>query len=152
MPSGSRSPNWLTFPLILTGLCYHSLLSAGQGWVFAIAGFAFGLVILLPFFLLGGVGAGDVKLLAGIGSWLGLHDVVAVFLVTGTLAGIYSLATMLIQGGWSGIGAALRRPARGGQTVEEVVRPDTQGRRKRLVPLATIMAVAILILMVMALV
>lgn len=143
-----KVPNWLTYPLILTGMLFHGLLPAGHGWVFSVAGLTFGLVILLPFFLLGGVGAGDVKLLAGIGAWLGLHDVVAVFLVFGALTGVYSAVVMLIRRRWAELTRASDAPS-GPDSVEEAVRHES--RRRKLVPLATMMAAAILILMVGAL-
>jgi len=65
-----RVPNWLTFPLILSGWVF-SLVAfglAGLGW--SILGTIVGLALLLPPYAIGGMGAGDVKLLAGVGAWM----------------------------------------------------------------------------------
>ena len=100
--------NIVTFPLMLTGFIYNGWasytqflgtdLSVWESCASSALGLAFGFVILLPFYLMGGMGAGDVKLLMGIGAWLQWPNVFIVF-ITGALAGgIYSLALMV----WSG--------------------------------------------------
>ena len=62
-----KVPNWITFPLIITGWIGSAVLFgwAGLGW--SLAGTAVGLALLLPAYAIGGMGAGDVKLLAGVG-------------------------------------------------------------------------------------
>lgn len=66
-----RIPNWLTVPTALAGLAFHALAPAGWGIGSALAGLALGFVLLLAPWLAGGGGAGDVKLLAALGAWLG---------------------------------------------------------------------------------
>jgi prepilin peptidase CpaA len=65
-----KVPNWLTFPMILSGWLYSALFYgwAGLGW--SLCGTAVGLGLLLPAYAIGGMGAGDVKLLAGVGAWV----------------------------------------------------------------------------------
>jgi prepilin peptidase CpaA len=53
-----------------------------------VAGVAVGLAVLLPFFITGVMGAGDVKLLAAVGAWIGPTNTLYVFCVAGDLAGI----------------------------------------------------------------
>ncbi len=71
-----KVPNWLTFPLIVSGWVFSTLAygMAGQGWYvglgWSLAGTALGLALLLPAYAIGGMGAGDVKLLAGVGAWV----------------------------------------------------------------------------------
>src|SRR5215813_3847045 len=73
-----KVPNWLTFPLVLSGwalgLCHNfGLLEAtGAGGIGAsLATTALGFALLLPVYAIGGMGAGDVKMQMGFGSWVG---------------------------------------------------------------------------------
>ena len=66
-----RIPNWLTFGASAAALAFHYLTAGQDGVVHAMGGWVIGLVLFMPMFLLGGMGAGDVKLLAALGAWLG---------------------------------------------------------------------------------
>lgn len=73
-----KVPNWLTFPLILTGLTLGAihdlgwLRGTGDGGVgAALAGTALGFALLFPVYAIGGMGAGDVKMQMGFGAWIG---------------------------------------------------------------------------------
>ena len=79
-----RVPNLLTFSAALAGFGYGLISGswAGLGW--ALAGCATGLAVFLPFFLLRGIGGGDVKLMAALGAWLGPAGA----LWTGAFAGL----------------------------------------------------------------
>jgi prepilin peptidase CpaA len=92
-----RVPNMLTLGAAAGALGFHLLVGgwAGLGW--AAAGWLTGLALFLPFFALGGIGGGDVKLLAALGAWLGPGATVwlAIYaaLAGGVLAVMVSLAT-----------------------------------------------------------
>src|SRR5581483_3645306 len=74
-----KVPNWLTFPLVLSGWALG--LGHDLGWLpeatgiggigAALAGTALGFVLLYPVYAIGGMGAGDVKMQMGFGSWVG---------------------------------------------------------------------------------
>ena len=73
-----KVPNWLTFPLVLSGWALglaHSfglLTSSGSGGIGAsLAGTALGFALLFPVYAIGGMGAGDVKMQMGFGAWVG---------------------------------------------------------------------------------
>src|SRR5436309_1991976 len=71
-----KVPNKLTFPLIIAGwilgLCNNFGLEAGHGGIgAALAGTFLGMALLLPVYAIGGMGAGDVKMTMGFGSWIG---------------------------------------------------------------------------------
>src|SRR5919198_6163026 len=73
-----KVPNWLTFPLVLSGwalgLCHNCGLlgSTGEGGLGAsLATTALGFALLLPVYAIGGMGAGDVKMQMGFGGWIG---------------------------------------------------------------------------------
>jgi prepilin peptidase CpaA len=94
-----RVPNWLTFPLILSGWTF-SLVAfgwAGLGW--SVLGTFIGLALLLPPYAIGGMGAGDVKLLAGVGAWMyAMLESAHVAAVTPAGAMFYSFCVSAIIG------------------------------------------------------
>jgi prepilin peptidase CpaA len=73
-----KVPNWLTFPLVLSGWFlgllhnFGLLESTGSGGIGAsLAATALGFVLLWPVYAIGGMGAGDVKMQMGFGAWIG---------------------------------------------------------------------------------
>lgn len=70
-----KVPNWLTFPLIVSGWIYGLAYSFYTGdFSYLGASFVltlFGLALLLPVYAIGGMGAGDVKMQMGFGAWVG---------------------------------------------------------------------------------
>src|SRR5205085_11604586 len=73
-----KVPNWLTLPLIVSGWALGLLHNCGLlegtgegGLGAALAGTALGFLLLLPVYAIGGMGAGDVKMQMGFGSWVG---------------------------------------------------------------------------------
>ena len=78
-----KVPNWLTFPLILSGWALGLYNDAARwmldsGWMAgeggigaALAGTCLGFLLLLPIYSIGGMGAGDVKMQMGFGAWIG---------------------------------------------------------------------------------
>jgi len=66
-----RIPNWLTFGAAAAAFAFHFANGGQAAAQQAAAGWVSGLFLFMPLFMLGGMGAGDVKLLAGLGAWLG---------------------------------------------------------------------------------
>jgi prepilin peptidase CpaA len=94
----SRIPNALTFGAAGAALLY-GLLTAGLGGLGAAAGgWLVGCALFIPFFFLGGMGAGDVKLLAALGAWLGPHTAVWVALYAGVAGGPLAIVAALVKG------------------------------------------------------
>src|SRR5262249_14558706 len=62
--------NALTVPLFLTGLAYHFAAGGVHGLLGSLSGALFGFAVLIVAYAMGGMGAGDVKLMAAIGAWL----------------------------------------------------------------------------------
>ena len=85
-----RIPNWLVFSGALLGLAYHAFSPYGTGVIASVGGLAVGLVSFMPLYLLRAMGAGDVKLMAMVGAYLGpasaFGAVVTVFIAGGVLA------------------------------------------------------------------
>ncbi len=95
-----KVPNWLTFPLIATGWAYSLMAGSWTGLGWSLAGSAVGLLLLLVVYSIGGMGAGDVKLLAGIGAWVQLEHTFWIFVATTIIGGLMALVMMLLSGRW----------------------------------------------------
>lgn len=86
-----RVPNALTLGLAATGVAFAALGFSRVGLGAAFAGFALGLVLMLPGYLLGATGAGDVKLLAAFGVWLGPSRTGQAFFYTALAGGVLAI-------------------------------------------------------------
>ena len=93
-----RIPNWLTVSGMLLGLAWNTALGSPlyTGFLWALGGLATGLAMLLPLYAFKVMGAGDVKLMAMVGAFLGLPEILDAVLFTfiagGIVALIYALA------------------------------------------------------------
>jgi prepilin peptidase CpaA len=83
-----RISNRLTYSTMIFGLAFYSLTSGFSGFLYSIGGLFLGLALLIVFYLVGGMGAGDVKLMAAVGSLLGPQGVFHAFLGTALIGGI----------------------------------------------------------------
>jgi len=92
-----RIPNYITVPTAILGLAYHTVAPTGMGPWMSLAGLALGFGLLLLPWLFGGSGMGDVKLLAGLGVWLGPKWLFAAFTCSLLIASTVAL-TMLFLG------------------------------------------------------
>ncbi len=111
-----KVPNWLTFPLILSGWLLGLLNNFGLlaeagfdgGIGGALAGTALGFVLLFPLYSIGGMGAGDVKMQMGFGSWIGafygykdgLPIIWWAFVFGALIGGVIALGMILARGKW----------------------------------------------------
>jgi prepilin peptidase CpaA len=72
-----------------------------QGFGWSLLGTVVGLALLLPAYAIGGMGAGDVKLLAGVGAWMhGTHTAYA-FAASAVVGAILAVGMVLYRKGWS---------------------------------------------------
>jgi prepilin peptidase CpaA len=104
----SRIPNWLTFTTMGVALLAHICLEGFQGATFSLFGLGTGLVIFVIFFVLGGMGAGDVKLMGAVGAIVGPYGALVAGILAIMAGGIYALAAMSYE--W-GVGATARKLA-----------------------------------------
>ena len=87
----ARIPNWLTLGAMAAGLCFHAMLPGGHGIAAAALGLLVGLLVFFPFFALGALGAGDVKLMAALGAWVGAAAAVNVALYGAVAGGVLAV-------------------------------------------------------------
>src|SRR5688500_1514776 len=95
-----KVPNLITFPMILAGWAYGLTVGGWEGLGVSLLGTAVGLGLLLPAYAIGGMGAGDVKLLAGVGAWVGSTVTLYAFCVSAVVGGVIALAMVLYRKGW----------------------------------------------------
>ena len=95
-----RVPNLITFPMILAGLLYNLVVGGWAGLGFSLAGIGMGLALLLVLYAIGGMGAGDVKLRAGVGAWLGWEVTLYAYLVSAVVGGVMALIMVARRNSW----------------------------------------------------
>jgi prepilin peptidase CpaA len=92
-----RIPNWLTATALLAGVLLNGMLSGLEGAVASVLGAAVGLAMLLPFYAMRAIGAGDVKLLAALGALLGASLLVSVAIYGALVGGAISIVILLVR-------------------------------------------------------
>ncbi len=95
--------NWITFPMIISGWIYSAAFSPFAGWeglFYSVVGTVVGLGLLLPAYAIGGMGAGDVKLLAGVGAWVWGTTTFYAFAVSAIVGGIIAVLMVVLRRRW----------------------------------------------------
>lgn len=86
-----RIPNIVLLPALAFALMFHAAIGGAGGLLGSLAGLVLGISMLLPLYVMGGMGAGDVKLLGVVGSFLGPWTTVVAGMATmiaGAVVGI----------------------------------------------------------------
>jgi prepilin peptidase CpaA len=92
-----RIPNWLVIPLLVSGILAGAATAGPAGLKRSLLGLLVAAGVAGPFWYLRGLGMGDVKLLAGVGAWLGPAQLISALVATA------------IAGGMLAVGVAIRR-------------------------------------------
>ncbi|MBW2186735.1 MAG: prepilin peptidase [Deltaproteobacteria bacterium] len=87
----AKIPNVANLGLIVAGSGYNLYLSGFSGFITSVAGLVTGLLLLIIPYLMGGMGAGDVKALAALGALLGPANVFQVFLYIALVGGAMAI-------------------------------------------------------------
>src|SRR6202034_1502829 len=144
--------NALTVPLLLTGVAYHALAGGLHGLQASLLGMLFGFAVLIVPYAMGGIGGGDVKLMAAVGAWLCMPLTFYVFVLGAMASGAYAALLILSSGSlretWIELQVVLFRIMAFGQYLgadgrleDEMNRPD---RRHRLVPFGAMLVVGLI--------
>ena len=96
--STSRIPNKLTFTTAALAILFHAFAPTGAGLSHAALGLLVGLLVFFPLFALGAMGAGDVKLMAAVGAWIGAGPIVYVALYGSVAGGVFAVIVALRRG------------------------------------------------------
>lgn len=80
-----RIPNLISLVLLLTGFGFNASMSGMEGFWFSLQGFVSGFGLFFIFYYLNTMGAGDVKLFAAVGSWVGWIGAIQMFLWTAVI-------------------------------------------------------------------
>ena len=87
----TKIPNLANLVLMLASIAFHCHSAGLSGFLFSLEGLLLGLALLIVPYLLGGMGAGDVKALAALGALLGPGQIFQVFLYASVVGGILAL-------------------------------------------------------------
>ena len=94
----ARIPNMLTFTAAAAAVVFHLIVGGPRAGAASVAGWFVGVLLYAPFFIIGVRGAGDAKLLAAVGAWLGPWLTLFVALYTSLAGGVMAVGVALACG------------------------------------------------------
>jgi prepilin peptidase CpaA len=92
-----KIPNIFTIPMMLFGFAYHGVTNGLMGLGFSATGFCVGIFVFFIPYLMGGMGAGDAKLMGAAGAMLGPKGVIIAGAISMVFGGIYAMALLAIH-------------------------------------------------------
>jgi len=123
----ARIPNWITLPALVFAFII-SFVGVGIPLASSVAGFVIGFGFLFIFYMFGGMGGGDVKLMGTVGALLGFPDILNVLMYTAIFGGAMAVIALI----WNkrlvtGLQQSLSMffTAKKGQTLDDVVVAET---------------------------
>jgi len=92
-----RIPNWLTVPGMLIGVAANTALSGWSGLKASLLGAGLAMALLLPFWLLRSLGAGDLKFAVALGAYTGPERLIDILLGSVLVGGAMALALVIYK-------------------------------------------------------
>ena len=89
--------NWIPLSALAAGFGWQIGQSGLSGLLYAGIGTVAGFAVFLVFYLLGGMGGGDVKLMAGFGALLGFHRLLEAALWTAGVGGLIAIGVLSVR-------------------------------------------------------
>jgi prepilin peptidase CpaA len=93
-----RVPNFVTFPAFLLGAGMHLVLGGWKQMLLALAAGTICGLVFVVFYVAGGMGAGDVKLIMAVGCIAGLTHIATILILTAIAGGVMALGLALMRG------------------------------------------------------
>lgn len=92
-----KIPNYVTFPFMIVGLLIALLQKSFIGLTFSLTGILIGLLIFIIPYALGLLGAGDVKLMMGIGAWVGPSVIAVNSVIIIIVGGVLAFISLMVK-------------------------------------------------------
>ena len=92
-----RIPNWLTVPGLAVGVALSAALSGWSGLKDSLLGAGLAFALLLPFWLLKSLGAGDLKFAAALGAYTGPGRLIDILIGSVFVAGVMAMALVIYK-------------------------------------------------------
>jgi prepilin peptidase CpaA len=92
-----KIPNWLNLSGVILGIGLNCFLLQAAGLRLALLGLGLALLVYFPLFVVRGMGAGDVKLMAAVGAIAGPRDWLIIFLATAMIGGAVALVLVIYK-------------------------------------------------------
>ena len=140
-----RLPNRVTLPWMMLGLAWHAWAPEGLGWQYSLRGCLLGPLPLLWFVLRGKMGAGDLKMMAAIGAWVGAWSTLHVIALSGPAAILCEVFRRALRYREADIAGEASGPARSSQTVSESINDPVL--RRNWIPFSIPLTAGLLLLM-----
>ncbi len=93
-----KIPNWISLIIIVLGLSWNCFFAEGLGLRDSGTGLVAGLLLMLPGYVFASMGAGDVKLMAAIGSVVGFNSVLDVVLYSYMVIFVIAILFIILKG------------------------------------------------------
>jgi prepilin peptidase CpaA len=93
-----RIPNLLTGPALVLGLALHGIFDGWHGLATSLGAGAICFGIFLLFYIAGGMGAGDVKLIFAVGCIAGLSNITYLLILTAITGGLMGIGLAVLRG------------------------------------------------------
>jgi prepilin peptidase CpaA len=92
-----RIPNWLNLTGVLAGLALNTALFGWEGLRLAGMGIGLAMLVYFPLYIVRGMGAGDVKLMAAVGALVGPGTWLGIFILTAILGAAIGIVLLLLR-------------------------------------------------------
>ena len=95
--SRRRIANWIPLAALGSGIAWQTAVGGWRGAVGAVLGACAGFAVFLVFYVLGGMGGGDVKLMAGFGALIGIEHLAAAALWSAACGAFLAVGALSVR-------------------------------------------------------